>query len=466
MHQIIEKIYDVSPDFIKDIMTSAYGYVLYRQRYTGKFEEYLKEQVKYLSQPIESLLELQNERLRKIIHHAYNNVAYYRGIFDRAKVKTSDIGCAEDLHKIPILEKDTVRNDLNSLVARNISKREMVLMHTSGTTGSPLNLYNSLDGLRYSHALEFFVRQIYGLKLRSRRASIIGRIIIPEYQTKPPFWHYNIMLNQYLFSSYHMSDKYLPHYIKKLEDIRPEEIVGYPSSLHTLARYVVRNNITSIRPKIVFGNSEPILDYQREVIESAFQCRVREWYSSTEQALFAYECEYRNYHIIHPYGIVEICDKNNQTLPDGNVGDVICTGLTNNAMPFIRYRLGDSGSIGSVDCPCGNKSKVFKSIIGRADDIIVTPDGKWIGRLDPVFKGMRGIKECQIIQKELSRLLLKVVRDDSYSKEDEEILLQSLRKRIGVQMNVNIKYTDHIPREKNGKFRAVISEVNSRQQIS
>ena len=144
MHQLIEKFYEVSPGVIKDIMTSSYGYVLYRQRYTGKFDEYLREQLGFLTKPLEYLLNLQNERLRIIIRLAYEIVPHYRAVFDKIKLTPGDIKTADDLYKIPILEKDTVRKGLNSLVAGNISKKEMVLLHTSGTTGTPLNLYNSL----------------------------------------------------------------------------------------------------------------------------------------------------------------------------------------------------------------------------------------------------------------------------------------------------------------------------------
>lgn len=459
MHHLIERIYELSPHFIKDVMTSVYGYVLYKQRYQGRFEEYIQEQIGYLSQPLENLINLQNERLQKIIRHAYENVPYYKDLFDRLKLKPGDIKNAEDLSKIPILEKDIIRKSPNSLVARNIDKREIVLQYTSGTTGTPLELYNTLDGLQYSHALEFFVRYIYGLTLKSKQASFIGRIVVPYSQTNPPFWHYNLILNQYLFSSYHMSDQYLLYYIDKLEDFHPDEIVGYPSSIYILAKFLVKNNIKSIRPKVVFGNSEPILAYQREVMEEAFHCPVREWYSSTEQAFFAYQCPYENYHIVHPYGIVEIVDSKDNDLNYDEIGDLVCTGLTNYAMPLIRYRIGDSASIGIVDCPCSNKSMVFKEILGRSDDILVTPDGKHIGRLDPVFKGLKGIKECQIIQKDIDKILLKIVKEESYSEKDTEILIASLVKRIGTTMKIQVEYTNEIPRGYNGKFRAVVSEI-------
>lgn len=459
MHPLIEKVYELSPNFVKDVMTSAYGYLLYRQRYQDKFQQYLKEQIEYLSQPLENLIELQNVRLRKIVRHSYENVPYYKEVFDALKLKPEDIMTTEDLPKLPILEKDTVRKLPQSLLAKNIDSKEIILQYTSGTTGTPINVYNTLDGLQFSHALEFLVRYIYGITLKSSQASFIGRIIVPHYQTKPPFWHYNIFLNQYIFSSYHMSDQYLPYYIEKLEDYQPDEIVGYPSSIYILAKFIVKHNIRSIRPKVIFGNSEPILDHHREVMEEAFLCPIREWYSSTEQAFFGYQCPYENYHIVHPYGIVEIIDSNDNNLNYGEVGDLVCTGLTNYAMPLIRYRIGDSASTGKVDCPCGNKSMVFKEILGRSDDILVTPDGKSIGRLDPVFKGLKGIKECQIIQKEINRILLKIVKDESFSEKDTEILISSLVKRIGTTMKIQLEYIDEIPRGSNGKFRTVISEI-------
>jgi phenylacetate-CoA ligase len=463
MNILFEKFYDVAPNFIKDIMTSGYGYILYRDRYRGKFWEYLQEQMNYLSLPFEQLEKLQNDRLKLNIVHAYENVPYYRHIFESKKLKPADIQNVDDLTKLPILEKSTIREQPNSLLARNIKKSQRIIQHTSGTTGTPLDVYNSKDGLRYSHALEFFVRSLYGISLKSKQASFIGRIIVPHHQTKPPFWHYNFIINQYLFSSYHMNDEYLPYYIKKLEAFKPDEIVGYPSSLYTLARFICENNIKSIRPKVVFGNSEPLLDYQREEMSEAFQCPIREWYSSTENAFFAYECGQKNYHIVYPYGVVEILDDKDTPVKQGVVGNLVVTSLTNYAMPFIRYRIGDSASIGYADCPCGNKSAVFKEVIGRTDDILVTPDGRKIGRLDPVFKGLRGIKECQIVQKDIDRISLNVVKDSSYSEKDESMLRRALERRMGNGIVIDVCYLDRIPRGNNGKFRAVISEINPKR---
>jgi phenylacetate-CoA ligase len=245
-----------------------------------------------------------------------------------------------------------------------------------------------------------------------------------------------------------------------MEEFTPEEIVGYPSSLYTLAQFITKHAITSIRPKVVLGNSEPMLAFQREVIREAFQCPVHEWYSSTEQAFFAYECPHHSYHIVHPYGIVEIVDSKGMPLEHDATGDIVCTGLTNYAMPLIRYHIGDSASIGTAECPCGNKSEVFKNILGRSDDLLITPDGRSIGRLDPVFKGLNGIKECQIIQKKRDRLLLKIVKDECFSAREETQVITSLQKRIGTAMDIHVEYVDTIPREANGKFRAVVSHLS------
>lgn len=461
MNKLFERLYELSPGFIKDTMVYGYGFILWRQRYTGKFHEYLSEQIDCLSRPREYLLDMQNRRLRLMIAHAYNNVPYYRELFNQMGLSPKDINKPDDLQRLPILEKSMLRERPDGLLAQNMSKSKYILQNTSGTTGTPLNLYNTLDGLRYSHALEFLVRHVYGVFLKSKQASLIGRIVIPYHQKQPPFWRFNPWLNQYLFSSYHMNEVNLPHYIDKLVEFQPEEIVGYPSSLYVLARFIVENNITTVRPKAVFGNSEPILAYQREVMEKAFQCPVREWYSSTEQAFFAFECPHGNYHIFHPYGVVEIVDDTGHVLRDGTPGQLICTGLTNYAMPLIRYRIGDSATVGSIECPCGNKGKVFTTIVGRTDDILVTPDGNYIGRLDPVFKGLNGIQECQIIQKAIDTFLVKLVKDLTFTKNDEKMLISSLIARIGSDNKIEIAYVDAIPREENGKFRAVISEIKA-----
>jgi phenylacetate-CoA ligase len=99
------------------------------------------------------------------------------------------------------------------------------------------------------------------------------------------------------------------------------------------------------------------------------------------------------------------------------------------------------------------------AIEGRVDDVIITPDGRHIGRLDPVFKADLPIREAQIIQKTPDALHVLYVPTDAYTAADGEALIGRIHDRVGRGMGVTLQAVAEIPRSAGGKFRAVISEV-------
>jgi phenylacetate-CoA ligase len=136
-------------------------------------------------------------------------------------------------------------------------------------------------------------------------------------------------------------------------------------------------------------------------------------------------------------------------------------------MPLIRYRVGDRGEVaapaGSL-CACGRLLPLLSAVDGRIDDVLYTPDGRVIGRLDPVFKSRLPIKEAQIIQDKLDLIRIRYIRDDRFSEADGESLVNRVRDRMG-RVTVVLEEVDSIPRSSNGKFRAVICNLSPEERL-
>jgi len=139
---------------------------------------------------------------------------------------------------------------------------------------------------------------------------------------------------------------------------------------------------------------------------------------------------------------------------------MVATALLNADMPLIRYETGDRATLATEPCACGRGLPVLAAIEGRVDDMIVTPDGRHIGRLDPVFKADLPIHEAQIIQTTPDTLRVLYVPTAAYTPGDGEALIGRIHDRVGPAMRVVLEAVPAIPRTANGKFRAVISEVN------
>ncbi len=114
-------------------------------------------------------------------------------------------------------------------------------------------------------------------------------------------------------------------------------------------------------------------------------------------------------------------------------------------------------------CPCGRTGRLVRSIDGRKEDYVLTPDGRCIGWLDHIFKDMVNIRECQIFQEQVKRVVFRVVRGKEYTGKDEKMLLHEASTRLGNQIVIDIDYVEAVERTSRGKLRFVISKIPSAQ---
>ena len=101
----------------------------------------------------------------------------------------------------------------------------------------------------------------------------------------------------------------------------------------------------------------------------------------------------------------------------------------------------------------------MERITGRIEDVIVTADGRYMSRLDFVFKGLPSVEEAQMIQETPDNLRLRIVRRPAYTEQDTAKILSNLQERLGTYLKVDLEFVERIPRTSNGKFRYVISKV-------
>lgn len=452
-------MYFASPPALQSLALSAYGSILHRQRYGGDAAERYRSLLdsQWLSEG--DLKRYQEERLAGLVAHAARSVPYYARVFRERHVAACEIRTLDDLQRLPLLTKRLLRTRGRDLVAAP-TPRGLFALHTSGTTGSPLAIWCTPEGRRYHYAFLRRFKSWHGVELGMRRASFFGRTVVAHGATRPPFWRYDASENNELFSSYHMSDANLPYYAEQLAASKPAEISGYPSSLYVLARYLLRRPVAECRPRLVMTTAETLLEYQRTAIEEAFQCPVRDQYGCTEMAVFVGQCEYGTYHVNPEYGIVEVLDEDGEPVSVGQEGSIVCTSFVNEAMPLIRYALGDRVAAVKARCKCGRQFPALARIAGRQDDVVLAPSGAPVGRLDPIFKGNRGILESQLVQVAPDVVELKVVRAEDFDDEDAQQLRYELYKRLGNEMKIRIDFVEAIPREPNGKFRAVVSRLD------
>jgi phenylacetate-CoA ligase len=457
MHAWTEKLYYASPVLVQNVMLTAYGWHLRHLRQGGAFRQYLAELVRHESYTECEVCELQTEQLQRLIRHCYDNVPYYASLLRDLKLHPRDFRTLEDLGKIPVLEKEIVRRAPEQFHAVNFLRQPREMVGTSGTTGTTLRIWVDREGRRKNYAFFARAKRWAGVEDEVRTATFAGRPIVSAQQSSPPFWRYNLASSTMLCSSYHLSATNIPFYVQALRRWRPLLIDSYPSSVTQVAKFAEAAGVPLPRPRAIITSSETLAADQRELVEKVFRARIFDQYGSAEQACFVSQCERSSYHVHPDYGILEYLPSD---MP--GVHRVVATGFTNYAMPFLRYETGDLVVRGLEPCACGRNFPTIRAIMGRMDDILVTPDGRRIGRLDPVFKGLTTIRRAQIVQQSLNCVQIRIERGDGFCLQDEESIRHELEKRLGKNIKFSFEFVAEIPAGPGGKFRSVISNLPRR----
>ena len=388
------------------------------------------------------------------------HIPWYRDAHRAGRFPADQVRSLADLPRLPVLDKEIVRSRPRSLLADDCDPGGMYRESTSGTTGKPLTLWWSHSTHQAWFAVfEQRLRHWNGVSRHDRWATLGGQLVVPQGREKPPFWVWNAPGKQLYMSSYHLAPRFLSSYLDEIERRGIRYLFGYASSLDALATHALATRRTDVKLDVVFSNAEPFFAHQRRRIEQAFGCPTRDSYGMAEIAAAAFECTHGRLHISPDVGIVEVLRDDGTVAAPGEMGDAVYTGLLNRDQALIRYRQGDRLSLAAPEemCACGVAMPLVKEIEGRSDDVLVTPDGRRVGRLDPVFKTDLGIREAQIAQVAPDHVEIRVVPGDEYTDDDGRIMKERLVDRMG-DVRVSVVLVDSIARSARGKFRAVVNE--------
>lgn len=454
-------IYARSPVALQTVFLNAKAAELYAERYGRKFRKLDAEFEKNQWASASELVDYQNQRLQRLVAHAYDTVPYYRETMDRLRLKPSDITTGADLPKLPVLTRETVRTQRDRLVSSAHPRWRLRHGHTSGTTGSPLDFYYDIAVCVAHHAADWRQKRWAGLRYGEPYASLQGRVIAPIEQQRPPFWRQNYINNQLFLSSFHLSERNIPLYLDAIARRGIKVIEGYPSTIYILALYLMKTGET-FPLKAVLTSSETLFEHQREAIEKVFRCKVFDFYGMAERVVFAGQCGHGpGHHLNLDYGITEYIADDGARVGSGRPGRIVATGLHNFAMPLIRYQTGDIGAVRESRCACGRSFPLTEDVTTKNESIVTLPDGRLISPsvLTHPFKPMHNIAASQLVQTALDELVVKIVKRPEYCDEDEATLVAAFRSRLGAQMKIRLDYVADVSQEPSGKFRWVISKV-------
>ncbi|MCU0621945.1 MAG: glycosyltransferase [Gemmatimonadales bacterium] len=454
----ITRLYWSLPTRVQDVMLTLYGIRLRWLRYGALHDETVRqlEQSQWWSE--ERHREAQLTALNALLFNASQRSNFYR-----YRGYPPQLSSLEHLEALPVLRRNEVRGESAEMSILRPGSRRVQEISTGGTTGTPLTVYCDRDALQRNYAFFSRLKRWAGLPVGCRTATFAGRTIVPP-EAQRDFWRYNAAMRTLLCSSYHLSADHLESYVEALEAFEPELIDSYPSSIEPVARHIIARAGARVRPKAVITSSETLWPEVSAVIRQAFGCPVFDHYGSAEMAAFVSQCEHGTYHVNPEFGIVEILRDDGRPVAPGETGEIVATGFVNPVMPLIRYATGDRATLGPpTPCACGRAFPRLERIEGRMDDVIQTPSGRRIGRLDPIFKSVRTISEARIVQHARDRVRLEYVTAQEPRPAELASLANELHERLGREMAVEVVRVAAIERTGAGKLRTVLNEYARRR---
>ena len=457
-----QKLYQKLPVFIQNVMISAYGWYWKKRRFGGIYRVELEKFKAREFYTNDEFIHYQKNELRKLLLHAYQTVPYYTSLFDQigltqAKIENFELS---DLKSIPYLSKNDLRlNGTSALISSNVSKGR-AFYASSGSTGTPVQIVYTHDlHQKMTAAMENRVRNWAGITFKDARGMIGGRRVVPDGESKGPFYRYNMFEHQVYYSAYHIGNKTIQDYVHAMKKYNVKWMTGYTMSNYFLARFIEEAGISVPTMKAVITSSEKLTDEMRATFQRVYGCRTYDSYSGVEACGLISECEKGSLHISPEIGIIELLDEEGNPVLPGEVGEAVCTGLLNFDQPLIRYQIGDRIRLSlHQHCECGRNMPIVDEIVGRTEDVVIGQDGREMVRFHGIFIGIPSIIEGQIIQHTLSSFEIKLVVATSLSKDENELIVTRMKSQLG-NIEVTIHEVDSIPRTANGKFKAVISNV-------
>ena len=428
---------------------------------------YLKELEETQWWPRERIEQLQSERLRRLIHHAYERVPYYRRLMEASGVRPDSIRTAADLPRLPVLTRTIVRAETASLLADGFPHRDLLEGHTGGSSGTPLNFYSSREA-RLSHGMARSLRahEWAGLYQGEPFIRVIKRRL-PGTAEGAPFERLSRRVaRESLEDCASFSDSTLPAVVERITRMRPRAVRGYASAICIIAEFIRDSGMPAPAVGAVVTGGEQLFDEQRALLRDVFGTEPFSKYGSFENYHIAMECEaHQGMHVAAEDLIVEIVDTEGLPIEPGRQGRVLVTNLHEFGMPLIRYDMDDESSIIDGPCPCGRALPRLSAVTGKTGNVIYTPSGKRLSMHTLSSSGLAplGIRQFQFVQERLDHVVVRVVPGTTLTAEEEQALCARIvahyHRILGEEVQIDVVVVDRIEPTPAGKHLFLISKV-------
>ncbi|GHT14513.1 capsular polysaccharide biosynthesis protein CapK [Bacteroidia bacterium] len=449
---LLKKLYTSSPKFIKEI----YSLIPYDMRNGNEYRNW----VTFLNNTKINEKEYQLRKLKETLLYAYNNVPFYRELYDEEKINIEKINSFDDFEKIPIIDTQMIKTHYDKFLSGKDIKKFHVA--TGGTSGTPMTFWQSTNVWKKELAFVNNYFGKFGYMTKDLKATFRSGSNNYNNLEKDIYWQANPINNEVLFSPFHINVNTIERYIDKLNELNPNFFHGYPSALCSLVNCANEKKIKlNFEVKAVFIVSENYFDEQIKLLKNFFGCKIFTFYGMSERVIFAPAID-DNLLIYRPnqfYGYTELINEDLLVIKENNKnGELIGTGFDNYAMPLIRYRLGDITSYSNYENTTFNKIEgrwKQEFLLGKYNiDISLTALNIHSPEFDNVINS-------QFYQKEKGKVILRIMVNSKFTNKDAKAIEAALTKKAGHALDFDIEIVDNLILTHRGKIKNIVKDYHN-----
>ena len=405
--------------------------------------------------------------LEQLLSHCRQAVPYYADLLRKTGCRqAATLDPREELWRLPILTKQTIRANFEQLQSSDLTNREFAYNTSGGSTGEPVKLVQDLEYEDRSRAISLLYYRILGYEMGEPLVRLWGsERDLAEGTRSFKTRFFNWLTSTTWLDAFRMSPQTMRRYVATLNQVRPRIILAYAQAAYELARFVERESLSLAPQRAVVTSAGTLYPFMREKIAQVFGCEVHNLYGSREVSDIACEVPGIDGLWVAPWGnFVEILDDQGMPVPPGEEGNIVVTCLTNYAMPLLRYRIGDRGALAPDQTPGGSGYQILRHVSGRSVDVFRTRDqtlvdGEYFTHL-LYFRPW--VAKFQVVQKSHEQIVFKVVRvNGEPPKYELEEIAAKARRVMGADCRVDFQFLPELPPHPSGRYRYTISEVGA-----
>jgi len=408
----------------------------------------------------------QSRRVRRMVHYAYLYVPYYREAMSHLGIQPGEIRCAEDLARLPLVERSDLQRDPERFLSRAVKRSGCLELQSSGSSGAPKIIWHDPAAL--------FQNAAHGERERSLMRRALGRwngyretvIVSPinpsqkavqDFVREAGFFPGRIRIErQYLLLSDSPQEN-----VRHINEFRPDLLYCYGSYVDMLSGYLRRSGAAWHRPKAILYSSDHLPAAARNWLTGECGIPVFSVYGAVEALKIGFGCDrHGGVHLNSDLYPVRILDDRGLEAEPGQTGEVVLSNLVNRATVLLNYRLGDLASISPEPCPCGRTLPLMSYPVGRVDEVIELPDGSTVHPI--AFRELclrdAGIIQYQVRQTGPSTFRISLVpAPDADRRQLEQAVRGRFQGRFGASVTAEVRCVEQLERTRSGKTPVVIS---------